>query len=109
MESRTTTKLVTFRGPFALLGMDGIQPPGTYTVQTEEERLDTLSFVVWHQTGCTIVLRRNGGMEYTAIDPQDLCEALIRDADQGTDPPTVPSVVERSPRVRNQLRRGGRQ
>ena len=70
MESRTTSKLVTFQRPFTLSGLDGIQPPGTYAIQTEEEMLDTLSFASWRQTGCIILLHRDGGVEYTAVDPQ---------------------------------------
>jgi hypothetical protein len=100
MESRTTSKLVTFRRPFTLSGVDGIQPPGSYAVLIEEEILDTLSFAGWRQTGCVIVLQRNGGEEHVAIDPQELREALVRDGDQGTDPPASPTVA---------VSRGGRQ
>ncbi len=110
MDSRTTSKLITFRKPFTLSGLVEIQPPGTYTVRTEEEMLDTLSFAGWRQICCTIVLHRDGGVEYAAIDPQELREALVRDGDQGTDPPAAPSVAQRSSRrARDQLRRGGRQ
>ncbi len=109
MESRTTSKLVTFRKPFTLAGLDGIQPPGTYAVRIEEEMLDTLSFAAWRQTACTLLLHRDGGVEYVAIDPQELREALVRDGDQGTDPPAAPSVAARNGRrARDQLRRGGR-
>lgn len=110
MESRTTSKLVTFHKPFTLSGLDGLQPPGTYAIRTQEEMLDTLSFVGWRQTGCTLLLHRDGGVEYVAIDSQDLREALVRDGDQGTDPPASPSVAaSRDRRVRAQMRRGGRQ
>jgi hypothetical protein len=110
MESRTTSKLVTFRKPFTLSGLEGIQPPGTYTVLMEEEMLDTLSLVGWRQTGCVIILHRDGGEEHAAIDPQELREALVQDGGQGTDPPASPSVaMGRGRRVRDQLRRGGRQ
>ena len=110
MDNRITSKLVTFRKPFTLSGLGDIQPPGTYTVRTEEEMLDTLSFAGWRQIGCTIVLHRDGGVEYAAIDPQELREALVRDGEQGTDPPAAPSVAQRNGRrARDQLRRGGRQ
>jgi hypothetical protein len=109
MERRTTSKLVTFRKPFTLSGLDAIQPPGAYTVLTEEEMLDALSFVGWHQISTTLVLQRNGGVEYAAVDPQELREALVRDGDQGTDPPAAPSqAASGNRRVRDQLRRGGR-
>jgi len=109
METRTTSRLVTFRKPFTLSGLDGTQPPGAYAVRTEEEMLDTLSVAGWRQTGCTLLLHRDGGVEYVAIDPQELREALVRDGDQGTDPPAAPAVAARSSRrARDQLRRGGR-
>ena len=109
MESRTTSKLVTFRRPFELSSLDGPQPPGTYTIHTEEEMLDTQSFVGWRQTHCAIVLRRAGAMEYVSVDPQELREALVRDGDQGTDPPAAPSAaMDRGRRARDQMRRAGR-
>ena len=107
MENRTTSKLVTFRRPFTLSGLDGIQPSGSYMVLREEVMLDTLSFIGWRQTGCVIVLRQNGGEEHVAIDPQELREALVRDGDQGTDPPASPSVAV-SGRSRGRSRQGGR-
>ena len=108
METRTTTKLVTFRRPFVLPGLDGPQPPGTYTIHMEEEMLDTLSFVGWRQIGCAIVLHREGAEEHVTIDPQELREALVRDGDQGTDPPAAPSVaMGRNRRVRDPMRRRG--
>jgi len=110
MESRTTSKLVTFRRSFTLSGLDGVQSPGIYTVRMEEEMLDTLSFTGWRQTGCIIVLHRDGVEEHAAIDSQELREVLVRDGNQGTDPPASPSVaIGRSRRARDQLRRGGRQ
>lgn len=108
MENRTTSKLVTFRRPFTLSGLDGIQPSGSYKVMIEEEMLDTLFSIGWRQTGCLIVLHQNGGEEHVPIDPQELREALVRDGDQGTDPPASPSVaVSRHGRGRSRL--GGRQ
>ena len=42
MTVRTTSKTVTFMHPFNLSGMDKMQPAGTYTVETDEELLQTL-------------------------------------------------------------------
>jgi hypothetical protein len=52
MSVRTTTRSVTFRRPFSLTfrrpfslkGADGLQPAGTYVVETEEEAIPALSF-----------------------------------------------------------------
>jgi hypothetical protein len=43
MTVRTTSRTVTFTHPFNLSGMDEVQPAGTYTVETDEEPLQTLS------------------------------------------------------------------
>ena len=109
MEPRITSKLVSFRRPFTLSGLEGIQPPGTYTVRTEEEMLDALSFVGWRLTATTLVLHRDGGVEYAAIDPQELRDALVRDEEQGNDPPAAPSAAASlNRRTRSQSRRSGR-
>ena len=91
MERRITSKSVVFRKAFALSGLDGIQPPGSYIVRTEEEMLDTISFIGWRQIGTTLELHRDGGVEYAAVDVQELREVLVKDGDQGTDPPAAPS------------------
>lgn len=93
MQSRITIEQVTFGRPFTLSGLPGIQPPGTYTIKTEEQMLDTSSFVGWRQAGTTMFLHRDGGVEHAAINRQELREALVRDGDQGTDPPASPAVA----------------
>jgi hypothetical protein len=90
MEVRTTSKLVTFRHPFQFVGIDRIQPPGTYTVDVEEKKLDTLAVVGWQRTAVMLKLIRGGMAERIAIDMQDLREAQLRDGDQSTEPPARP-------------------
>ncbi len=108
MNSRTTRTLVTFRRPFTLAGLGGTQAAGSYTVRTEEERLDTLTLEAWRQTSCVIVLRRGGIEEHVDIDPQELRDALARDLDPGDGVTEGPSPMDRSRRARDLLRRGGR-
>jgi hypothetical protein len=108
MDSRTTRTLVTFRRPFTLSGLDGVQPAGSYTLRIDEERLDTLTIDAWRQTACIIVLRRNGADEHVAIDPRELSEALARDLDTGDGVTEGPSPMDRSRRARDLFRRGGR-
>jgi hypothetical protein len=43
MTVRTTSKTVTLTHPFNLSGMEEMQPSGTYTVETDEELLQTSS------------------------------------------------------------------
>jgi hypothetical protein len=49
MSMRTTETTVTFRHPFALAGLDGRQPAGTYRLVTEEEQIPGLSFVAYRR------------------------------------------------------------
>lgn len=104
METRTTKKQVTFAKPFRLMGMDAMQPPGTYTLTLEEQQLDVLRFIGWRQVSATLEVRCHGATEYFAVDMQDLREALLRDTDQSTDPPAAPDVAAgRIPRMRKLL------
>ena len=42
---RTTTKTVVFHRPFAIGGVDGLLPPGSYAVEMEEELIPGVSFL----------------------------------------------------------------
>ena len=86
--TRTTIRDVTFARPFALRGLDGVHPAGTYTVETDEELIPSLSFTAYHRTATWLRLpgRREvaepvaGRSEVAAIDPAELEAALARDA-----------------------------
>jgi hypothetical protein len=82
MTTRTTTKQVTFRRPFLLAGFEAVQAAGTYTVDTDEEIIDELSYPVWRRIGTTLHLRRAGATEFVPIDSEELSRALLRDAAQ---------------------------
>ncbi len=66
MAPRTSRESVTFARPFSLRGVDGVQPAGTYVVETEEEPVESLSF---------------------PADPPELRAARTRDAEGGRRPP----------------------
>ena len=88
---RTSTKTVTFVQPFVLGGLDGVQPAGTYVVETDEERLPTVSLTAYRRSATWLRLpRRRDGAESpagfsqtAAIDPAELDLALGRDAALG--------------------------
>ena len=61
MTVRTSRKTVTFRRPFSLSGLDEMQAAGTYTVETNEEMLEGLSFPAWRRTATVILLRPQAG------------------------------------------------
>jgi len=84
MTVRTTSKTVTFMHPFNLNGMDKMQPAGTYTVETDEELLQTSSFRAYRRISTLMRLpARSIGTMLTQIvetNPVELARALARDA-----------------------------
>lgn len=83
MTLRTSTRTVTFGRPFALAGFDETLPAGDYTVETDEELLDGLSFPAWRRVLTLLHLRAASGRPglggSLAIDPTVLEAALQRD------------------------------
>jgi hypothetical protein len=83
MTVRTTSRNVTFRRAFSLQGVDGMQPPGTYTVETDEEQIPGLSFLAYRRMTTTITLPipYGGGAvrQVVPIDPADLEAAQMMD------------------------------
>ena len=88
MTTRMTSKTVTFQRPFLLAGFSKMQPPGSYTVETEEEQLDSISFPAWKRTMTIMHLKDGVTTEYQPIDPGELQEALLRDEAQ--EDPAIP-------------------
>lgn len=84
---RTSRRTVTFARPFSLRGIDGIQPAGTYTVVTDEELLEGLSFPAYRRVATTIFLpSRPGDLvsgQLVTLDPVELEAAEQRDARNG--------------------------
>ena len=80
MNIRTTTKMVTFWHPFHLDGVEGPQPPGSYTVDTDEELIESSSRLAWRRVATTITLVRGGTTQAHPVNPVDLESSLMRDA-----------------------------
>lgn len=84
MMERTTTKTVVFHRPFAIGGVDGLLPPGSYAVETEEELIPGVSFLAYRRVRTTMILPIAFGIttarQVVTIDPEDLEAALVRDA-----------------------------
>jgi hypothetical protein len=49
MTIRTIRKTIAFRRPFYLKGVDRLLPPGIYSVVTDEELIEGLSFSAYHR------------------------------------------------------------
>lgn len=83
MAGRTTRRSVTFSQPFSLADIDGIQPAGTYRVQTVDVSLDNLSFLAYRRISTTIELPSVGtassARRAMIIEPLELEAALTRD------------------------------
>jgi hypothetical protein len=83
MNLRTTSRTITFARPFSLAGLDESQPAGTYTIQTDEEPIEGLSFLAYRRVATVIFLPlRHGGtgsFEAMPIAPDALDAALARD------------------------------
>jgi hypothetical protein len=85
---RTSRETVTFAQPFALSGIDEVQPAETYMVETDEELLPGLSFPAYQRIATLMALRSRGGgpvvEEVANIDPLELRAAQDRGAGRRT-------------------------
>ena len=83
MTVRTTSKTVTFTHPFNLSGMEEMQPAGTYTVETDEELLQTSSLPAYRRisTLMRLTTRPMGTVltQIVEINPLELAAVLARD------------------------------
>ncbi len=83
MTTRTLTRTVTFTKPFNLAELDETQPAGTYTVETDEELIEGVSFHAFQRILTLIHLHaragRPGTSQTASVDPKGLDDALLRD------------------------------
>jgi hypothetical protein len=84
LPDRTTLTKITFLRPFSLTDIDGVQPAGTYTVETIDTTLDNLSFIAYRRVSTSIMLPAVGVVarqrEVIFIDRLELEAAVKRDA-----------------------------
>ncbi|MDY0872179.1 hypothetical protein [Dongia rigui] len=83
MTSRITTRVVTFVHPFTLGAPDDAHPAGSYSVETEEELLEGLSFPAYRRTRVSMqrvdAERPRGLLQIETIDPEQLDRAIFKD------------------------------
>jgi hypothetical protein len=95
MSTRTIRTSVTFGRPFTLSSIDGAQPAGTYRLETDEEQIDGLSFNAFRRTAMTLFLPADpapGATRHAAqVDPEELAQALAKDAAQPNPIDTTPT------------------
>lgn len=77
-------KRVTFKHSFVLKGLEGLQPPGRYSVETHKVRRSVFSFLHAKRFSTWIRVCRNSGtngvVQNFEIDPLDLAVSLSEDA-----------------------------
>jgi hypothetical protein len=83
MTVRTHYTTVTFRRPFRLDDFDEVLPAGAYSVETDEELLEGISFAAYRRILTLMHLHaepgRPGVERLLEVDPKELDEALERD------------------------------
>ncbi len=80
MNTRTTSRTLVFPRPFALSGLDGLQPAGVYVVEIDEEPIDEISFLAYRRTCTRLRLTPDpahpGIVETVIVNPTELDAAL---------------------------------
>ena len=83
MTLRTISTVITFAHPFSLPGVAQAQTAGTYTVQTDEEPIESLSFLAYRRVSTVIFLPlspgQSGSFQAISVAPEDLEAAQARD------------------------------
>ena len=87
MNTRTKHTTVKFTAPFALRGVDEIQPPGDYAIDEDEELIDGLSWLAYRRVATFIHLPAVSSTDrlksqLVAIDHSELEAAVRQDEDQ---------------------------
>jgi hypothetical protein len=84
MSIRTTSSTIRFSRPFVLTGIVDEQPPGSYTVETDEELLSHVSFPTYRRVATLMRLPpRPGSTERSRVvdvDPRELAALVAADA-----------------------------
>lgn len=84
MTTRTTKSTVMFTRPFNLTGFDGEQPAGSYSVETDEELMEGVSFPAYRRMATMMQLDASsrgsaGVLQVAVINPDELAAALAAD------------------------------
>jgi hypothetical protein len=87
MNTRTTHTTVYFTAPFALRGVNEIQPPGDYAIDEDEELIDGISWLAYRRVATFIHIPAVSSPLHLAsqlvgIDRDELEAALEQDQDE---------------------------
>ena len=83
MTIRTTRCVASFNEPFSLRNVEGVQPPGDYSVYVEDELVQGQSNAVYRRV-CTIlhlpsISSAQERSRLVSVDASDLKEARMKD------------------------------
>ena len=83
MTTRSRQETVTFSQSFTLAEVEGVQPAGSYIVQTDDETIEGLSFLAYRRTDTRIQIPLQAGfrgsVQSISVDPRALEATLARD------------------------------
>ena len=83
MTTRTTRSTLSFRSPFLLPELDEMQPAGDYLVDTDEERIESMSMFAWRRVATFLqipsIANTRNLVERICVDPVGLDAALLKD------------------------------
>ncbi len=83
MTVRTSKKTVTFGRPFTIKGIEEVLPAGAYSIETDEEPLEGISFIAYRRVVTLLHVPGLPGSpvleRVMTIDPTELDAALERD------------------------------
>ena len=84
MTIRSRREVVTFKHPFRIRGIDRLLPAGAYSVITDEETIEGLSFEAFRRVATMIIVPTEGSRglstEMVSIGSIDLADAQRIDA-----------------------------
>lgn len=69
MPTRTKHSIVHFSAPFALRGVEEVQPPGDYAIDEDEDLIEGVSWLAYHRLATFIHL--------PAVSANSLTEQLV--------------------------------
>jgi hypothetical protein len=84
MTIRTTRAIASFKEPFALRSVDGMQPPGDYKVYIEDELIQGLSHAAYRRVATLLrtpsISSPQDDARLISISETDLAGALMKDS-----------------------------
>ena len=96
MSMRTKQEMATFSHPFTMRGIEGVQPAGSYTVQIEEETIESLSFLASRRVATSMLFPLHPGstksFQSIDVDPRELEISLARDRAAGEPDPLAQRI-----------------